>query len=114
MPSHDLPRAAVDHAHQVGPAHCRPRPDLRHVCLPDLIRLGGFHAAPLFLPSCAQTTRAHQQPTFSHPPQHPLAIHGQPFLPPQPPRHSPIAVRHLPSTPHHDLLLLPSVRPAAA
>jgi hypothetical protein len=36
--------------------------------LPDLIRLGCFHAAPLFLPSCAQTTRAHQQPTFSHHP----------------------------------------------
>src|SRR6202162_6392069 len=68
IPSHDLPRTAVDHAHQVRPAHGRPRPDLRHVRLPDLIRLGCFHAAPHFLPSCAQTTRAHQQPTLSHHP----------------------------------------------
>ena len=45
-----------------------PGPDLGHVRLPDLIRFGCFHAAPLFLPSCAQTTRAHQQPTFSHHP----------------------------------------------
>ena len=37
IPSHDLPRAAVDYAHQVRPAHCWPRPDLRHVRLPDLI-----------------------------------------------------------------------------
>src|SRR5260370_11562166 len=37
MPAHDLPRAAVDHAHQIGPAHGRTRPDLRHVRLPDLI-----------------------------------------------------------------------------
>ena len=48
IPSHDLPRTAVDHAHQISPAHGRPRPDLRHVRLPDLIRLGCFHAAPLF------------------------------------------------------------------
>ena len=29
IPTHDLPRAAVDHAHQVRPAYCRPRPDFR-------------------------------------------------------------------------------------
>jgi len=64
---HSIPRSpctAIDHAHQVRPAHCRTRPDLRHVRLPDLIRLGCFHAAPLFLPSCAQTTRTHQPPAF--------------------------------------------------
>src|SRR5579863_8931846 len=66
IPSHDLPCTAVDHAHQICPAHCWPCPDLGHVRLPDLIRLGCFHAAPFFLPSCSQTTRAHQQPTFSH------------------------------------------------
>src|SRR5690348_2326832 len=54
IPAHDLPRAAVDHAHQVRPAHRWPRPDLGHVRLPDLIRLGCFHASPFFLPSCAQ------------------------------------------------------------
>src|SRR6266436_5075972 len=64
IPAHDLSRAAVDHAHQISPAHGRPRPDLGHVRLPDLIRLGCFHAAPLFLPSCAQTTRAHQPSAF--------------------------------------------------
>src|SRR6266704_1000597 len=55
-------------AHQISPAHSRPRPDLGHVRLPDLIRLGCFHTAPFFLPPCSQTTRAHQQPTFSHHP----------------------------------------------
>ena len=39
----DLSRAAVDHAHQIHPTHCRPRPDLGHVRLPDLVRLGCFH-----------------------------------------------------------------------
>ena len=29
--AHDFPRATVDHAHQVGPAHSRTGPDLRHV-----------------------------------------------------------------------------------
>jgi hypothetical protein len=51
---HDLPRTAVDHAHQVRPAHGRTRPDLGQVRLPDLIWLGCFHASPLFLPSCSQ------------------------------------------------------------
>src|ERR1700686_1946278 len=58
-----------------------PRPDFRHVRLPDLIRLSGFHAAPLFLASCSQTTRAHQQPSLSHHPQHTLAIHAETFFP---------------------------------
>src|ERR1700734_4296512 len=30
IPSHDLPRAAVDHAHQICPTHGWPRPDLGH------------------------------------------------------------------------------------
>jgi hypothetical protein len=47
-PSQALPRTAVDHIHQVRPAHCSTRSDLRHVYLPDLIRLSCFHAAPLF------------------------------------------------------------------
>ncbi len=46
IPSHDLPRAAVDHAHQIRPAHGRPRPDLGHVRLPDLIRLGWLPRGP--------------------------------------------------------------------
>ncbi len=61
IPAHDLPCATVDHTHQIGPAHGWPRPDFRHVRLPDFIRLSGLHAAPLFLPPCPQTTRAHQQ-----------------------------------------------------
>ncbi len=32
--------------------------------LPDLIRLSGFHAAPLFLPSGTQAPRVYHQPTF--------------------------------------------------
>ncbi len=48
IPSGDFPRAAVDHAHQVRPSHRWSRPHLGHIRLPDLIRLGGFHAAPLF------------------------------------------------------------------
>jgi hypothetical protein len=32
----------------------------------DTPSVHGFHAAPLFLSSCSQTTRAHQQPPFSH------------------------------------------------
>ena len=51
IPSHDFPRAAVDHTHQVRPAHRRARPpDFRHVRLPDLIRFTGFHSAPFFFP----------------------------------------------------------------
>jgi len=38
-------RDCCDHAHQVRSAHCSTRPDLRHVCLPDLIWLSCFHAA---------------------------------------------------------------------
>jgi hypothetical protein len=70
IPSHDLPRAAVDHAHQVRPTHRRTRPDFRHVRLPDMIWLTGFHAAPLFLPAGSQPPRAHQQPTLAHHPQY--------------------------------------------
>jgi hypothetical protein len=29
IPSHDLPCTAVDHVHQVRPAHTRTRPDFR-------------------------------------------------------------------------------------
>ena len=63
IPAHDVPRAAVDHTHQVCPDHGSLCPDLRHVRLPDLIWLGCFHTAPFFLPSSPQTTGAHQQPT---------------------------------------------------
>jgi hypothetical protein len=52
---HDLSRTAVNHTPGM-PAQCRTLPDLRHVRLPDLIRLGCFKAAPLFLPSRAKTT----------------------------------------------------------
>src|SRR5258708_24557228 len=114
IPPDDLPRTAVDHAHQVRPAHCRTRPDLGHVRLPDLIWLGCFHPSPLFLPSCAQTPRAHQQPTLAHHTQYAFAIHEQSFLPLQPPRHSPIAVRQLLSAGHHDLLIVGSVSPTAS
>jgi hypothetical protein len=106
IPSHDLPLAAVDHAHQVRPAHRWPRPDLGHVRLPDLIRLRCFHTSPFFLPSCSQTPRAHQQHAFAHHPLHSLAIHTQPFLSLQPPRHPPIAIRQLLSARHLDLLIV--------
>src|SRR5258708_10201800 len=114
IPPDDLPRTAVDHAHQVRPAHCRTRPDLGHVRLPDLIWLGCFHPSPLFLPSCAQTPRAHQQPTLAHHTQYAFAIHEQSFLPLQPPRHSPIAVPQLLSAGHHHLLIVGAVSPTAS
>ncbi len=103
IPAHDLPRAAVDHAHQIRPAHCWPCPDFRHVRLPDLIRSSSFHAAPFFLASCSQTTRAHQQTTFAHHPQHTLAIHAKPFVPLQPPSHATIPPVQLLSARHDDL-----------
>src|SRR5215472_1096804 len=56
IPTHDLPRAAVDHADQIGPTYGRPRPDLGHIRLPDLIRLCCFHTSPLFLPSGSQAS----------------------------------------------------------
>ena len=37
IPTHDLPRAAVDHADQVRPAHRWPGPHSGHVRLLDLI-----------------------------------------------------------------------------
>src|SRR5579864_5139656 len=80
IPSHDLPRTAVDHTYQVCPAYGGTCPDLGHVRLPDLIRLGCFHAAPFFLPSCTQTTSAHQQPTFAHHSQYAFAIHWKVLL----------------------------------
>src|SRR5882762_3986580 len=43
-----------------------------------------------------------------------LRFTGQSFLPLQPPRHSPIAVRQFLSARHHDLLIVGSVRPAAS
>src|SRR6185437_6657632 len=64
-----IPRSPACSSRSRTPSTPSPRQDpprLGHVRLPDLIRLGGFHAAPLFLPSCAQTTRAHQQPAFAH------------------------------------------------
>jgi hypothetical protein len=114
IPTHDLPRAAVNDAHQVGPTHSRPGPHFGHVRLPDLIWLGCLHAAPLFPPASAQTTRAHQQPAFTHHSQHPLAIHQKIFLSAQPPGHPPIAVRRFFPARHHDLFVVGAICPAAA
>jgi hypothetical protein len=44
IPAHDLPRAAVDHADQVGPTRRWTGPHFGHVRLPDLVRLARFHA----------------------------------------------------------------------
>ena len=49
-----------------------------------------------------------------HHPQYSFTIHRQPFLPPQPPSHSPIAVGWLLPTSHYDLFIVSSVRPAAS
>jgi hypothetical protein len=49
-------------------------PDFGHIRLPDLIRSCGFHTAPFFLSSCAQASRAHQQASLAHHPQHSLPI----------------------------------------
>src|SRR3989442_3900049 len=114
IPANDLPRAAVDHAHNIRPTHPWPGPDFRHVRLPDLIRPRGFHAAPPFLSPGPQTPRTHQQASLSHHPQHTLAIHRKPFFPPQPPRHAPVTVRELLSAGHYDLLIVDPVGPAAA
>ena len=111
IPAHDLPRAAVDHADQVRPAHGGPRPDLGHVRLPDLIRLGGFHTDPLFLPASPQTTGAHQQPTFSHHPQDPFAIHREVFFSPQPPSHPAISIRRFFPARHDDLFVVLPIGP---
>src|SRR6266404_1231673 len=72
-------RPAVDHTHQVRLAYCGPRLDFRHVRSLDLIRLAGFHAAPLFLVFCAQTPRAHQQPAFAHYPHHTHFLYPTPL-----------------------------------
>ncbi len=50
------------------PSPLRARPDLVMSVCQIWIRFCGFHATPLFLPSCAQTPRAHQQSTFAHHP----------------------------------------------
>ena len=42
--------AAVDHRNQIRPAHTRPRPDLGHVRLPDVIGMRRFYLAPVLLP----------------------------------------------------------------
>jgi hypothetical protein len=107
IPSHDLPRAAVDHTHQVCPANRRPCPDLCHIGLPDLIWFGCIHTAPLFLPLCPQAARAYQHPTLAHHSQHTLAIHGEIFFSPQPPGHPPISIGRCFSARHDDLLTLP-------
>ena len=39
-------------AYPANPTHRRPCPHFGHIRLPDLIRFGGFHAAPLFLTRC--------------------------------------------------------------
>src|SRR5579863_59046 len=93
IPAHDFPRAAVDHAHQISPTHRRTCPDLGHVRLPDLIGPACFHTPPFFPATSTKTPRAHQQPAFSHHPQHTLPIHRQSFLPLQPPSHASIAIR---------------------
>src|SRR5215475_3504933 len=105
IPSYDFPCAAIDDADEIRPPHRWSSPNLGHVGLPDLIRLCCFHATPLFFPPCSQASRANQQASLAHHPQHSFAIHEKSFLPPQPPGHAAIAVRGLFSAGYDDLLV---------
>src|SRR5262249_7780698 len=105
VPTHDFPRATVNHTDQISPTDRWSRPDLGHVRLPDPIRLCCFYTAPFFLSSCSQASRANEQAPLTHHPQHPLAIHGQSFLPAQPPGHAPVAVGRFFSASLNDLFI---------
>src|SRR5215467_9682476 len=109
IPTHDLPRAAVDHADQICPTYGRSRPDLGHIRLPDLIRLCCFHTSPLLLPSGSQASGANQQAPLTHHPQHSFAIHPKSFLATQPPGHAAIPICGPFSTGRNDLLIVGSL-----
>ena len=95
--------------HQVRPARRRTSPHFGHVRLPDLIRLGGFHAAPLFSAPCSQPPRQHQQSAFAHHPQYALVVDAEFFFPLQPQRHTAITERRLLAARRDDLFVVAAI-----